>query len=261
MGGRGAGFGRSDSRDWEAGGSYTNGKKIVDGYSVFGDYKAADAAFGFSAADGSGSGDNDKWIASLTKKERSELEKYGFGASYYSINEQLRKEQVSKNMSGRVNAIERAIDKAELKEPIIVSRASGDDLLRGLGVESIYTIPNKPGDSSDAIRLGMRSASELVSMVNKNIGSVVVDKAFTSTTAKSGNTSWQDSALNNFVYHIKVPAGKGIGAYVGGMFDSEYHHKDVTEFLLNRGSAFRIVGAYAKDGKAHVNMQYIGREK
>lgn len=228
-------------------------------YQQFSTWEEAEAFFGY----GNG-GVADEWMKGLSEKEIEAIIKYGSGSFYWDFNKELRegrfqwvydengnhvqqqiplskaKQKISKELTG-------ALDRFELTKPIEVSRASMGAELNQFGINAFR-------------HLGITSTpSDLVKEINGIKGKVFVDKAFTSTTAKAGDTSWQTSS--NMIYHIKVPPGKGIGAYIGGVLGTDYHRKDVTEFLMNKGSAFKIGGARLVDGKVHVDLQYIGREK
>ena len=88
--------------------------------------------------------------------------------------------------------------------------------------------------------------------IQARIGDVVMDKAFVSSSAVKGQGFYGEVK-----YHIKTPAGKGIGAYVDPI--SMHKGSSESEFLFQRGSKFRIVGAYEDSyGNLHCNMEYAG---
>lgn len=209
-----------------------------------------------AAEDGMGYGNGgaaDQWIAGLSKSEIKSIIRYGDGAFYGDFNSKLREggeryeagritaQGMNKNQLKVLNDLDNALSRSVLDKPMVVTRAAW-------GTEfDVKTIEGTP--------------EQIASRISAQKGRVMVDHGFTSTTAKGGNTSWQDNPLCKVIYHIKTPAGKGIGGYVGGVIKSDYHRNDVTEFLYNRGSAIRIDGAYAKGSKVHINATYIGRQK
>lgn len=160
----------------------------------------------------------------LDPKERNAVVKYT-GSGYANMNMYLRGQIDGSNIvKNRVKNMEQAINKFNLENPTVFHRGSSASLLGG---------------------------ANSVADINKMVGQVVVDKGFTSTSATLGK-GFTGKGIN---YHIQTPSGKGIGAFVQGMsnFASE------NEFVFNHDSGFKILGAYQKHGKVHVNMRYVGR--
>lgn len=191
-----------------------------DGYSVYeyGDDRTVDADMG--AFNG---GEADSWAAGLSDEEREAVTNYT-GMDYKRVNKQLR---AGVEPWGEVQAIERALDRFNLPRGIIVHRRSSGSLLGGLT------------DTAE---------------INQLVGSVIVDKGFTSSTTTNGTVN---GAFGPISYHISVPAGRGAGAYVKPVSDNDAEN----EFLFNRGGCFRVLGAYRDaDWHVHVNLQWIGRK-
>jgi len=57
------------------------------------------------------------------------------------------------------------------------------------------------------------------------------------------------------IYEVRVPTGKGIGAYIGKLS----HHKSEAEFLFNRGTIFKIVKVRKQGQKPVVTLEVYGR--
>ena len=118
----------------------------------------------------------------------------------------------------RTKSMDSAMAKAELNEPIVVYRGSSTDLFGDFG-----------GDWQSLV------------------GKEVMDKGFMSTTVKKGG------GFSGTRMRITVPPGKGRGMYVRPIsnFPSE------GEFLLNRGTKFRITSVTGSGYDKVVNMQVI----
>ena len=190
-----------------------------DGYSVYeyGDDRALDADMG--AFNG---GAADQWAAGLSEAEREAITNYT-GMDYRRVNRQLR---AGVEPWGEVQAIERALDRFDLPRGIITHRRSTASFLGG--VQSLEAI-------------------------NAMVGSVVIDRGFTSSTGTEGVVG---GGFGGLAYHIRVPAGRGAGAYVKKLSENDQEN----EFLFNRGGCYRILGAYRDElGTVNVNMEWIGR--
>ena len=155
------------------------------------------------------------------------------GTFYKAANSYLRKTKKSDyigysptDLKTRIKAIDTALSKFDLKNNIMVYRGSTNHLIGG---------------------------AKTVEDVKKIVGSVVRDKGFMSTSTR------KSSAFSDDVhYEIKVPKGKGRGAYVGTV--SHFGHEK--EFLLNRGTQFKVLGAReGKFGKLIVQLEVVGRKK
>ena len=163
--------------------------------------------------------------------------------SSQAINEQLRSGTLKPSTKTKVNTLTRVLDTSRVDSPFVAHRSSDGKLL---GID------------------GEVSVEKLRSMVGK----VVTDNGFTST-ALSSKTGYDRGSAQYIQktggikpeelvqYHIKTPAGDGIGGLVlGPKWGDRY--VGVPEFIFNRGSQFKIVGVYEKDGVVHCNMEYVG---
>ena len=153
---------------------------------------------------------------------------------------------------------------------------SGDDyagingLLRGQMTEKMvarwnvgsqYTLQDKIASITDAIgkfdlrepiRVYRTCEEDVFESLKRQIGSIFVDDGFTSTSILSAKV-----ASGNVRMIIDVPAGKGIGAWINplsGSADEEW------EFLLQRGTKFRIDGIDTVDGETCIRMTVIGND-
>ena len=168
-----------------------------------------------------------EWIDSLTPGEKSAVTWYT-GSAYSSLNHNLRTgddlSECSDYQKSQIEKMDKAIAKAELKEPITLYRGSSTDLLGG---------------------------AKTVEDIQKLVGATVKDKAYVSASvSKNGSFSHQPIA-----YKIIVPAGKGRGAYVGNISNV----KSEAEYLMKRNATYKITGVtYSKKlGKPVVTMQMI----
>lgn len=202
----------------------SNGQTIRINYTEYDSYSSARSAMG----SGNG-GEADRWGDSLTNNESIAVYQYTqAGKTYRILNEELRKNGETTSFKSLDKNLEKALDKYTLEKPTVFERGSSADLLGGA-----------------------TTADE----INAMVGSVVVDRAYTSSASHTGG-----GFGGEVCYHISTPSGKGIGAYVDGV--SALKGED--EFLFNKGGMYKITGAYSNPNDSynvHVNMEWIGREK
>ena len=201
-----------------------------DGYAVFSTPEIASEALGL----GNG-GEADQWAKKLTANQLKGVKLYTDGY-YHEMNDWMRKIKgatISGTIKEKIPSLQHALDKYELKQPIVTHRGTGPEVL---------------GLSATA------STSQIVSRIKKMIGGGLsfTDYGFSSSGAAS-NKAWGKKV----VIHTMTPAGKGIGAFVAGQ--SEFHSEN--EFLYNSGTHFRPVGVYVVGSTVHVNAVYDGRDK
>lgn len=169
-----------------------------------------------------------KWNDSLSGEETDAIMNYA-GSDYSGINGLLRGEMTERmvenwNATGKtdvrdmIQRVESGIDKFELKEPITVYRTCEKDVFGSL---------------------------------SQKVGSTFRDNAFTSTTVLN-----ESVASGNVRMEINVPAGKGVGAYIG----STYGQPDEHEFLLQRGTEFTVRGVSKVGDSYTIKMDVTGRE-
>lgn len=229
----GQGGGKRDNRAWGAmAASSGKGRKTIDGYTMFETDEAIFERMGL----GNG-GEADQWQESLTGDEAAAV--YWYSNNGHAAINRLERDQDPGNwytteqaMKGSTE-LKRALDKGSLDENIIVTRTSGPELLGG---------------------------ATTVAEIRKRYGEVVQDPGFTSTElnqhTSETNPYGKKHGSGQVTYHIKIEKGKGIGQYIRGLTGS----KQEQEFLFNKGSAFKILGAYADaNGMTHVNLKYVGR--
>ena len=227
-GGRsGNGGGRRDNRNWGGVGNLTR-EGMLDGYHMYDSKEEIEDALGEDAQ---------KWKDSLTPAEEVAVEWYT-GNGHRPLNEferngiQSKSYSVEQLMEASDN-LESALSKGHLGEKMVVNRTSSADLLDG---------------------------ASTVAEIRKKFGEVVTDKGFTSSeiSLKTSIDNPYDAKQGEkqIRYHIKVPAGDGIGQYVQPIANAQNER----EFLFNRGSSYKIVGAYNDaQGQVHVNLRYVGR--
>lgn len=169
-----------------------------------------------------------RWNGSLSGEETDAIMNYA-GSDYSGINGLLRGEMTERmvenwNATGKtdvrdmIQRVESGIDKFELKEPITVYRTCEKDVFESL---------------------------------SQKVGSTFRDNAFTSTTVLN-----ESVASGNVRMEINVPAGKGVGAYIG----STYGQPDEHEFLLQRGTEFTVRGVSKVGDSYTIKMDVTGRE-
>lgn len=169
-----------------------------------------------------------RWNDSLSGEETDAIMNYA-GSDYSGINGLLRGEMTERmvenwNATGKtdvrdmIQRVESGIDKFELKEPITVYRTCEKDVFESL---------------------------------SRKVGSTFRDNAFTSTTVLN-----ESVASGNVRMEINVPAGKGVGAYIG----STYGQPDEHEFLLQRGTEFTVRGVSKVGDSYTIKMDVTGRE-
>ena len=93
---------------------------------------------------------------------------------------------------------------------------------------------------------GAKSFDQLKAMV----GTTVHDTGHMSVSVVKGH-----EFSGKVLYEVKVPAGKGVGAYVGKMSQ----HKSEAEFLFNRGTIFKIAKVRMQGSKPVVTLEVYGR--
>lgn len=169
-----------------------------------------------------------RWNDSLSGEETDAIMNYA-GSDYSGINGLLRGEMTERmvenwNATGKtdvrdmIQRVESGIDKFELKEPITVYRTCEKDVFESL---------------------------------SQKVGSTFRDNAFTSTTVLN-----ESVASGNVRMEINVPAGKGVGAYIG----STYGQPDEHEFLLQRGTEFTVRGVSKVGDSYTIKLDVTGRE-
>ena len=180
--------------------------------------------------------DYKKFYDLLTNDEYDAIGTYT-GYKYEDINDYLREGKMGTGEDEEIEEIvrnaEAGISKYKLTENLVVSRKSTDDIFRSLISEAF---PN-------GVRLESTYHSDIdsfVNTINKFAGSLVHDKAFTS--SSTSRHIWHGSVW----FEIKLPKGTNC-AYVNPMS----HNKGEMEVLINRGARYRVVSARAgstKDG-------------
>lgn len=176
------------------------------------------------------------WIKSLTPDEKWKGISLYTSDGYVAMNQFLRADSEEKrqqllsrykNLEQYIKNCEDAINKFDLKENLLVYRGANAGLLSGLGIT--YN-----GDNN-----------AFMNSVNQNIGSVVQDKAFTSTSTRK---YMADEAPIR--YEIRVPKGTS-AAYVSHISG----RAEERELLLNRGTKFKVVSAHMDGNKPVVVLE------
>ena len=168
------------------------------------------------------------WERTATGEERDATNFYT-SMSYWEINGYLRKgtlDEASEKIQNAVKNIDSAVKKFNLKDDIIVYRGGSAKLIGG---------------------------AITVDQIKAKVGKVFRDDGITSTSVT------KDKAYNKgVIYEIKVPKGRGRGIYVEPItdFHGEY------EFMMGRGTNFKITGAYSDDkGRLVCQMTAVYNKK
>lgn len=167
------------------------------------------------------------WIHDLSTEEYTSLMQYA-GPDYSGINGLLRSQLTERMVENWNNSakmpvqemiplVEAGIEKFDLREPITVYRTCEKDVFDSL---------------------------------SKQVGSTFRDNAFVSTTVLN-----ETVASGNVRMEINVPAGRGIGAYIGSTVGQEDEH----EFLLQRGTEFTVRGVSKVGDSYTVKLDVTGR--
>lgn len=165
-----------------------------------------------------------KWASKLTALHKVLLYKYthgfdkGFNSYLRGLLHVKGMQDTVKKLNKAIHDMEKSIDEFELKDNIIVHRKV--------------------------------SSSMLKEFINAPHGLWQDDGFCSTSTVKGSYTGKLEGGVINLV--IKVPAGKGRGAWLAPLS----HFPNENEFLLNRGTKFRI----NKIRGDTVEMEVIGRE-
>lgn len=161
------------------------------------------------------------WRNKLTDALKQSVKCYTEMA-FRNINKYLRNKKAGdKELEGRIDEIEKAINLFELKDDMVVHRRISNSL-----IDQFINAPD----------------------------GIYQDNGFCSTTLVRG--SFKKRITNEIDLRIKVPKGKGVGAWIAPI--SKYPKE--SEFLLQRGSRFRIHNITPKEGQGwDIELELIGR--
>ena len=177
----------------------------------------------FGAGNG---GETDRWLNSLTDLEKHRITEYT-GSDFENINEALRDEKTYSTAYKRGMEIQKSLENFDLKRNILVRR--GD--VGGL-------IPDTYGMTID----------NMASMVKAMKGQTFHTRSLVSTSPN------KHFATKPFIYHIKVPKGKGRGAYVNPI---SYFKNSENEFLLKYRTKMRVDGCKKVGDQLVINLSVV----
>jgi predicted phage gp36 major capsid-like protein len=182
--------------------------------------------------------DIDKWNKAKSKAAHDALYRYT-GSFYMTSNKVLRDSQ---NTGKSVDEV--------MKNVVSKGDSSFVDWLKNMdkGLDAYNNTTAFIGYRGAGYSLlgGKKSFDEIKAMVGKTVH----DAGHMSISTVSGH-EFDGSVL----YEVKVPKGKGIGAYVGQLSQ----HRSEAEFLLNRGTVFKIVKVRQESGQPVVTLEVYGR--
>lgn len=192
------------------------GSKGIGSAVSFGSYSEADSFFG------GGGANQEDWQNGLSQSEKDAIKDYTL-VGYARINPNLRRdgydnsEQSTKKEADRLQG---ALDKYELNRDILVYRGVSQKFLGGY--YSAWAINNSL------------------------VGQSFTDNGFASCSTVQGRAF----TFRDYILEIKVPRGKGRGAYISPVST----FKAEAEFLLSRGTNFKITGARDEAGKTIIEV-------
>lgn len=182
--------------------------------------------------------DIDKWNATKSQAQHNALNKYT-GSFYETSNPILR---ASDNKGKSVS---------EIMDNIVKNESSSfvqwvKDMDKGLSsyVNSVPFIGYRGAGYS--LLGGVKSYDQIKAM----IGKTVHDTGHMSISTVKGHEFDKE-----VLYEVKVPAGKGIGAYIGKLSN----FKSEAEFLFNRGTIFKITNVRKENSKPVITLEVYGR--
>lgn len=179
------------------------------GSRVFQHFSDANTAFGV----GQDHGMFPDWEQAISQDER-EASIYYTTNAYREINKYLRGKilnQADAKIQNAVKNIDTAMQKFNLTENITVFRGGSNKLVGG---------------------------ASTLEEVKALIGATVRDNGIMSTAVTQG-AAWGSSG-NNIGYEIQIPKGRGRGIYI----DPISHYQGEQEFMVARGTEYKITGAY-----------------
>ncbi|MEC0033314.1 ADP-ribosyltransferase [Bacillus cereus] len=185
--------------------------------------------------------DGAEWLTTLTVDEKNAITYYT-GQNYMYINYYLRSNKQDllpestipkPELDKKICLIDSAINKAVLKEDIIVYRNTGEQEFK----ESKYFLQPIWGPDFNTLE-GIENFEEYIkkaiTLVQKNINKTYTAPAYTSTSLQ------KDTAFGRSAIRMEIQVPKGTHApYI----DSISKFKGEQEVLLPRGSKFKITGA------------------
>lgn len=186
------------------------------GSRIFQHFADANTAFGV----GQDRGMFPDWERSITQNER-EASVYYTTEAYKEINKYLRGKNLDEapdKIKDSVRDIDTAMRKFDLTENITVFRGGSNKLVGG---------------------------ASTLEEVKALVGAVVRDNGIMST-AVTQSAAWSSHG-SNIGYEIQVPKGRGRGIFI----DPISHYSGEQEFMIARGTEFKITGAY-KDTHGNV---------
>lgn len=170
------------------------------------------------------------WEAGLTGDESLSIANYS-GDAYSGINGLLRKQMT-----------EKMVDAWDATERMGIKDMIGN-------IDSAL----EKFELKDPIRVFRTCERDVLDALRPEVGATFRDNGYVSTSALSKKV-----ASGNVVMQIDVPPGRNHGAWINplsGAADEEY------EYLLPRGSEFRITGVEQKGGDTVIKMEFIGSKK
>ena len=171
-----------------------------------------------------------KWYSDLSMDQTLSIGEYS-GDSYSGINGLLRHEMTEKMV--------KAWD--------AVNSKSLDEMINNI-TDAIDSFELK-----DSIKVFRTCEKDVLETLKLEIGSVFHDDGFGSTSVLS-----EKVASGNVVMEINVPKGKGLGAWINPLSGAE---DDEFEFLLQRGSNYKVTGFENRGDDLVVHLDLLGNSK
>lgn len=173
-----------------------------------------------------------KWADDLKAEERESIYSYT-SIGFRDVNNLLRKDRdplfsTRQEVDAMISNLDSALGKASLAQDIVVYRGLGKNFFGG-----------------------DYSASEINDVF---AGHALTDKGYWSTTLLREDLP-RFAKEKKYILALKVPKGKGRGQWIAPLSA----HRRENEFLIARGSSYRIIGAREENGKVIVDAELIAR--
>lgn len=170
------------------------------------------------------------WSLGLNDNEYKNTRDYT-GSDYIEMNKFLRRGivpsyETKESLTDKTDSIADGLSRFQLPRNITVYRGADGRSLFGTSLDGV-------------------NVSNFNAMFK---GAILQDKGFASASIRKGR-----QFPKNVVYEIRVPKGKGRGAYVAPISN----HETEKEFLIQRDSYYKINGARMENGEMVITMTII----
>jgi hypothetical protein len=183
-------------------------------------------------------------------RKRSEYESSAFGtwANGLSMDEQTSISNYTGDAYSGINGLLRK----QMTEKMVNSWDAGERLGVRDMINNIDSALER-FELKDPIRVYRTCEKDVLEALKAQPGAVFRDNGYVSTSALSKKV-----ASGNIVMEIDVPPGIGHGAWINPLSGAE---NEEYEFLLPRGSEFKVLGVSQRGGDTVIHMEFTGSQK